>query len=109
MTPSNEPGASAEKPTFNRDEWYGLEYWEEENGQFEGHTAVRLVATEDRSGSYETESAHIFELDRMGGFAFVTESGFSCYEAHDAECVIYLTEADAKAALASWVKDFEVA
>ena len=45
---------------------------------------VALVVSKDHSEPYEMDRKHIFKLEN-GHYAFIQESGCSCYEASEAE------------------------
>lgn len=53
---------------------YELPYWE---GRL-GFEPIDVLASENLSGSYEMNAAHVFKCKR--GYAIVSESGCSCYE-----------------------------
>lgn len=58
---------------------YAIECWEQQHGiKF-----VRELASADWSESYECDAAHVFEL-ADGKYAFIRESGCSCYSYDDA-------------------------
>ncbi len=70
---------------FNPENWkYEFEAWERRFGGMPKY----LLASHDRSESYEMDRAHVFKI-RPGRFALVLESGCSCYVPSSADIYIY--------------------
>lgn len=55
---------------------------------------VREIVSQDKSENYETDAAHVFELDNKQ-FMAVIERGCSCYDYSDADVTICDCEAAA--------------
>ena len=58
---------------------------------------VELIHSQDHSESYEMDRKHVFKLEN-GQYALISESGCSCYEASDAQIILFPTEEKAKEA-----------
>lgn len=80
------------------DEWnYEFHCWE----PYFGSSAMELVKSEDRSESYEMNRAHVFKLKNRK-YAFVGESGCSCYVPSNATIEIFTNKQAALAAFNKW-------
>lgn len=67
-----------------------------------GSEPVKIVAEEDRSQDYETDSITVFELEN-GKFAVVIESGCSCYDSSsDAAIEVHATYEEAMKSFNDW-------
>ena len=83
---------------FNPENWkYEFEAWEKEMGG----TPDRLLASHDRSKSWEMERAHVFRI-RPGRYVFIHESGCSCYVPSEASIEVFGNERDAMARYKKW-------
>ena len=67
-----------------------------------GGVPVALLASHDRSESYEMDRAHVFKI-RPGRYALVLERGCSCYMYDDAEIFIYGDERAAMKDYNTWL------
>lgn len=83
-----------------RDSWYELSYWEERLGS----PAIELIESQDESASYEMDRAHIFKL-MNGKFAYITESGCSCYSSDQADIQIFDSIKPAAKLMTEWKKE----
>lgn len=70
-----------------------------------GSVPVKLIASEDKSESYEMDKFHVFELED-GKFATIIESGCSCYEPSQALIELFPTEEGAMESFNEWKKQF---
>lgn len=69
------------------DNWsYEFQNWLKRFGSF----PVELVRSKDNGEGYEVDRRHIFKLEN-GMYAFVSESGCSCYSSGDADIIIFDT------------------
>lgn len=72
-----------------REAWsYEFDSWSE---GFENSPPVKLIASEDNSDGYDMDRIHVLKLAN-GKFAFVKESGCSCYSASDAHIELFPTQ-----------------
>lgn len=79
--------------------------YEQESWQgYLGSRSVERHKFEDYSASYEMECAHVLELE-SGKFAFVHESGCSCYSSSDASIDVVDTKAEAMRLFDRWEAD----
>lgn len=69
---------------------YAIKAWIGEFGSY----PVKEVASANWSECYEMDAAHVFQLEN-GKYAYVRESGCSCYDYSDAYIVILDSEEDA--------------
>ena len=68
-----------------QDSWYEFKYWKHDFGCM----PVKLLESDDYSESYTMDRIHLFLLE-SGAYAYVRESGCSCYDAQsDAHIVLY--------------------
>jgi len=78
-------------------ESYEIEAWINQLGSM----PKKVLKSGDYSGSYEMDCARVVELEN-GQFAFITESGCSCYDTSDADIELKPNEKEALKAFDDW-------
>lgn len=69
-----------------------------------GSAPAKLLASHDRSESYEMDRAAVVQLEN-GKYALITESGCSCYDTGDAQIELFPSQGRAMAQYANWLGD----
>ena len=77
------------------------EYYSGWLSQFGDSEPIETIADFDKEPSYEMDRAVVFKL-KNGKYAYVHESGCSCYESSDAMIDIYDTKKEAMEQFNAW-------